>query len=490
MSDNEPRKPSNEAGSEVDELFDDANTSDQERSTSYYKNGKQTASNSKRVTRGKNDPRYWWARIFKPVNGRGELSPHYSVKVQFHGRRCAFALSTGNKAAAARRAVTLYNDIVHRGLDAVLADRRAMFRKSDDDETPPPTIGAWIEAARQVFAGKPSTFGSYARALRFIASEILATQKDRKRFSQTHAEAYRRKIDAAPISILTPEAVQAWRIGRVAKSGDNPARQKAARITCNSTVRAAKALFSKRILKFTSGVGLPDPLPFAGVEFYARESMRYHSKIDPATLLRKASQELAETDSDAFLALILAIGAGLRRGEIDRLLWKQVDFRTRLIHVEVTEVGGLKSADSAGAVPFDESLSSVLQGFRARSRTEYVLEGGSSLTTGGKPWGRHYRCQNVFERLMLWLRKNGVESRAPIHVLRKEAGSLIATQSGIFAASRFLRHADMQVTAMHYATHKERVTVNMSALLSPANVIELEKSDDKSLSSSRKTSAT
>ena len=53
---------------------------------------------------------------------------------------------------------------------------------------------------------------------------------------------------------------------------------------------------------------------------------------------------------------ILALGAGLRRGEIDRLLWRQVDTVAGIIHVEVTEAGGLKSADSHGAVHIDETL--------------------------------------------------------------------------------------------------------------------------------------
>jgi integrase len=68
------------------------------------------------------------------------------------------------------------------------------------------------------------------------------------------------------------------------------------------------------------------------------------------------------------------------------------------------------------------------------------------------------------------LRKNGVEGAKPIHTLRKEAGSIIATKAGIHAASRFLRHADIQVTSMHYADYKERVTVDMDDLLGAENV--------------------
>ena len=266
--------------------------------------------------RGKNDPRYWFARVYKFVSSRGEVSPNYAVKIQFRGKRVALTLRTSNKDAASRRAVALYNDILHRGLDAVIVERKTMFKKGDE-EAPILTIGDWIESASKVFAGKPATFRGYANAVRLIASEILAVSKNQQRFAQNHAEIYRRKIDSFSLAILTPESIQAWRISYVAKVGNNPARQRAARISCNSTLRAAKALFGRKILKFTSA-SLPEPIPFSQVEFYPRESMRYHSKIDPVALLQAASQELAESDSDAFKALILALGAGLRRGEIDR----------------------------------------------------------------------------------------------------------------------------------------------------------------------------
>jgi integrase len=468
MSARESRKSSNEAVPETSKLFDDAIIGEHERSTGHKKSGAKVATPESRRLPGKTDARFWLPRLFRKRYPDGSASPYYSMRIQFRGQRMAFSLRTTNKDAASRRAAALYNELLAHGIDTVLAKYRAQ-----EPETPQEiaTIGQWIESASKVFAGKPSTFGSYARALRFIASEILATRKDKKRFAQQHAETYRRKIDAAPISILTPESIQAWRIRYVAKAGDNPARQRAARITCNSTLRAAKALFARKVLKFTGGVVLLDPPPFAGVEFYPRESMRYHSKIDPQALLRAASEELAGSDQDAFKALILALGAGLRRGEIDRLLWRQVDVKHGLIHVEVTEASSLKSADSTGSVAIDESLASILQGFRAKSQSDFVIEEGASSADESKPWGRRYRCQGVFARLMLWLRKNGVESRAPIHTLRKEAGSIIAAQAGIFAASRFLRHADLQVTAAHYVSVKERSTVDMSSILPPKNVI-------------------
>ena len=296
------------------------------------------------------------------------------------------------------------------------------------------------------------TFGGYARALRFIASEILETPKNKRRFSRTQTKDYRRGIDAALLCILSPEDIQLWKIRYVQKAGENPARQRAARISANSALRQAKALFSRKLIKFVAGVAIPEPLPFAGVEFFPRESMRYHSRLDPSELLKAASNELIDTDPAAFKALLLALGAGLRRGEIDRLLWRQIDFNAGVIRIEATEAGGLKTDDSAGAVPIDERLVAILRGLKAKVASPYVLGEGAGVTIS-KPWGQRYRSG---DRLTQWLREHGVEGAKPIHTLRKEAGSLVATEAGIHAASRFLRHADIQITSACYADHKER----------------------------------
>ena len=409
----------------------------------------------------KADARFWFQRLFK-----WQGSPNYSIQIQFRGRRMSFSLGTGNREAAAKRAAGIYSDLLTIGIDATVAKHRAQKSQAKSDGV---TIGDWIVAAGEVFDGKPATFGGYARGLRFIASEILAVSKNKRRYGRTQAKVYRRQVDAAPLTILTPEAIQAWRIRYVKQAGENPARQRSARISCNSAIRQARAPFSRRIMKFISGVTLPDPLPFTGVEFYPRESMKYQSKLDPAGLLQSASKALSESDPGAFKALLLALGAGLRRGEIDRLLWRQIDFNAGVIHVETTEAGGLKSEDSAGDVPIDPTLASLLRGFRARAQGQFVIEEGTGFTAS-KPWGQRYRCGGVFYRLTQWLRKNGVEGSKPLHTLRKEAGSIIATKAGIHAASQFLRHADIQVTAMHYADHKERVTIDMGALLGEENV--------------------
>jgi hypothetical protein len=63
----------------------------------------------------------------------------------------------------------------------------------------------------------------------------------------------------------------------------------------------------------------------------------------------------------------------------------------------------------------------------------------------------------VFRKLIDWLLSKGVKSSRPIHELRKEIGSLIADEHGIYAASRFIRHADIRITAAIYLDKKRRI---------------------------------
>jgi hypothetical protein len=48
-------------------------------------------------------------------------------------------------------------------------------------------------------------------------------------------------------------------------------------------------------------ITLPSPLPFDGIAFEPRQSMRYRSNIDAAKLTRAAQEELASHDRPVFL---------------------------------------------------------------------------------------------------------------------------------------------------------------------------------------------
>ena len=384
----------------------------------------------------------------------------------------AFTLSTGNKHAAAKRAAVIYGELLAHGIEATLARRRAHRPEGEGVVS----IGEYLRAAQSVMAVRASSFTAYATYLRRIAGDVLGL-RSAQRAKTKQKRARRQVIENAPLSILTPEAVQAWRLAFVARAGVNGTKARSARISANSMIRLARSLFAFKVVKFLGALRLPDPLPFRGVEFFPRESMRYTSRIDAGVLMRQAREELAESDPDSFLAMLLALGAGLRRKEIDNLLWSHVDFARGRIIVEESEHGQLKTEDSRGTVDIDPRAVEILARFRAKAQGQFVIEAKRAIAgEASRPWGKRYRCLRVFDSANRWLKAHGIEGHKALHVLRKEAGALVATREGIFAASQFLRHRDIAITAAVYADKKTRTVIDMGALLDageprPGNVI-------------------
>ncbi|MCX6969698.1 MAG: tyrosine-type recombinase/integrase [Verrucomicrobia bacterium] len=419
----------------------------------------------------KNDVRFWKKRIFKPLDGRtGSESPHYSVRIAHGGVRRSVSLETGNAEAAATRARDFFQDVMRIGLAAAAEKIRPTSSAPDRIAT----IGEWIVAAQGVSDASTTTVGQYAGALRLIAGQILSVKKSKKRFApgkKGGAAEFRKMIDAASLEIFTPQAVQQWRLGYV-KRAQNPAEERSRMTSSNSLIKQARSLFGEKIVRFVPNLKLPEPKPFAGCEFYPRQSSRYFSRIDPKALLQAAHAELSEQVPPVFLAMLLALSAGLRKGEIDSLAWHQVDFDQALIRVENTAAASLKTVDSRDEVPIDPGLISILRGFRAKATGEFVIESPNE-DSGPKAWGRMYRSERVFEKLYAWLRKNGVTARKPLHELRKELGALITTEFGIYAASRILRHSDVATTARHYSDVKTRAVISMGDWLAPGNVIRM-----------------
>ncbi|HEY0792438.1 MAG TPA: hypothetical protein VGD78_15350 [Chthoniobacterales bacterium] len=80
---------------------------------------------------------------------------------------------------------------------------------------------------------------------------------------------------------------------------------------------------------------------------------------------------------------------------------------------------------------------------------------------------------SLFEDLIAWLRRKGVNATNPLHALRKEFGSQINAQHRLYAAKEALRHADIQTTAAHCLDRKQRTTSGLGRLLLPSKVVDL-----------------
>ena len=165
---------------------------------------------------------------------------------------------------------------------------------------------------------------------------------------------------------------------------------------------------------------------------------------------------------------------GLRRKEIDLLEWDSFLWDIGVVRVQLTQHFEAKTEDSLGDVAVDSELLELFRGCRAQATGAFVIESNNQPKSGISYL--HYRCQEVFDQLITWLRQNGVKGNKPLHTLRKEFGSQVCALHGVHAASRQLRHADIAITNMFYTDARKRALTGLGHLLkSDDNVVLLPK---------------
>jgi hypothetical protein len=118
-------------------------------------------------------------------------------------------------------------------------------------------------------------------------------------------QAWREKVEAVELASLTPAKVQQWKLNFVNRAGSDPVKQRAARISANTFLRRAKSLFAPNMIKHLDAARIPTPMPFDGVDFYKRVSIRYHGDFDVLKLIGQAKAELSETEPEQFKIFLL-----------------------------------------------------------------------------------------------------------------------------------------------------------------------------------------
>ena len=392
----------------------------------------------------KTDVRYWEQKVAFQT----PASRTYSVQIQHANQRAWIGLATANKTQAAFEARKIYLELKANGWQETIARRR----KPDAPKRIGTTISDYVDAVRNNTALFPKTIESYNQALRRIAADV-------------HKLASARKAHGVKLSTLTSEKIEAWRIDFVRRKSVNPLAEKSARVSANSFIMRARALFSKDVVARIKGfVEVPEPLPFAGVKAEGVRAPRYRSTFDIVQLLESACAELADAHPEQFKIFLLAAMAGLRRHEIDLLPWSAFRFDESVIRIEATEFFRPKSESSEGDVLVDPELMEVFRGYHARATGEFVIESDGEPNPGALC--DHYRCSDHFHELIKWLRAHGLRSaRKPLHTLRKEFGSQINARYGLTAAQEQLRHANVAVTASHYIENKTPRVLGFGHLL-------------------------
>jgi integrase len=396
-------------------------------------------------------------------------SEFYVVRIGFGGRRTTFPLGTNNKAAAATRARDIYNAIQANGWEAA---NRAF--KKEHRRSCPTTVGELVCEAQKHLLVRPLSFGGYARSFRKIVSDIFKCEGvgSKNDYASGGRDRWLKRVDAIRLEKISPELIKEWRSTFLDHASGDQKAIRSARISASSFIRQAKALFAPDVLKHLEGV----QSPFVGVPALERVPTRYRSQIqDLEKLISDACRELHTDGDECLKVFLLATLAGLRRSEIDLLEWSAFDFNRNVLRIEATKYFEGKSEGSLGDIALDRELSELFRSFKATASGPFVIH--STLAPKLGTAYSYYRCKQTFSELGQWLRSKGVTGRSPIHTLRKEFGSMMAQQFGIFVASRALRHSSVAVTESHYVTQKRTSSVGLGHLLkTPDNIVKFESS--------------
>ena len=181
-----------------------------------------------------------------------------------------------------------------------------------------------------------------------------------------------------------------------------------------------------------------------------------------------AVSECPDGDADAsrfeqWKILYLALVAGLRYNEIDKLRVQDISAAAGRISIRTHETFQPKTTASEGDVLVSAAAGEVLAGMLKRTIGPWFVKSGISKQSPS------YRAGLYHDALVRWLRKyeeRGIRPLAdvpkPLHELRKEAGTLVNNQHGLNEAKNFLRHSSIATTAAYYVGSKGNITTGLS----------------------------
>lgn len=425
---------------------------------------------------GKSQVDYWTPRLTKRSydwEGKTVEIPDWQVRIAHLGRREWFNTATSNKTAAAEKARKIYLSLISKGWQLTLQEFKPDMQVSKDGAT----VGEFLDQVKAVSGLKPVTYEIYAKKFRSLVAGVFNIDGGKAKHDYVNGghKAWLEKVHSVKLERLTPDRVNDWKVRQLKAASKNPLKLKHASVTLRSILLSSKALFSPNIRNHLT-LRLPAPLPFEGVTLPEAGKSRYKSEIDPSVLLIAAKRELADgiqgedepinPQPELFKIALLALGAGLRRDEIDKLQWKQILWQKNAIRVEITEHGSTKSAESEADVDVDPGLLAILKTYLPKpgKGSPFVIESSVEARPQSIK-NHHYRCNRSFKQLVAWLRGKGLKSRNALHALRKEFGSQICAQAGIFAASVALRHSSINLTREYYLDKKQPAFLSVTKLM-------------------------
>lgn len=247
-----------------------------------------------------------------------------------------------------------------------------------------------------------------------------------------------------PINIVTAKMAMDFQRLMVPGDIEDEEEEITAKISCDSFLRGAKAMFSKEAMKLYAAsdtLTIPDMTDFLAVSLF---NARKYFEL-PATSVIKAvfrdAPALKRHDLNAYRAFLLCAQVGLRKTEAANLKMEWLnDDEAPTVHIH--EDGAFRPKHGHGRrviiPPWVRDEMEDLQ-----SASPYFLDGRDSERTDA-----------VFDRLNAWLRDRGITATKPTHELRKLWFSQKVKLEGLTAAAQQGGHRDPKVTTSFYADNQ------------------------------------
>ena len=205
-------------------------------------------------------------------------------------------------------------------------------------------------------------------------------------------------------------------------------------------IKKAASVFKERALAYYKKRGYPVSNPFKDVQIPRQNLERYKPLDEKRRRKIWEGEGLLENQK---MIIRLALGPGLRAGEIKmaRPEW----LTSNSLEIPSEEDGWRPKGRRGRSVSLGEKSIAMLRSMRGGSDSPFLVPGNGA--------GLNDRLKSEMTLVIQWLHNAGIKERKALHSLRKEAGSLMATNhpQGLFAAKEFLGHSSVRVTEQYYA---------------------------------------
>ncbi len=300
------------------------------------------------------------------------------------------------------------------------------------DDVATPTIAQVIQIYLTYGSAKFSTRQRNAWCLRRLLRAGLKTKEE----------------DQLPCTVLNDVLIRHY--ARAYCEGIAPEKLTSRKRGANSATLQARSVFSNLSIYRDAGLTLPDLKKFLEEPVFPRVGKTDYA-APPDSLIQKtfaALLDLKTTDQNAYLAICLACGAGLRKGEI--ALVRRNSFVQRNGRTFIADTIQTKN-NSPLDVPILEDWYQRILAVVPETSPEFLLSGTLNQ-----------RTQETFRRVGEWMRELGWKTQKTIHEFRAYVGSKVCDKHGIQVASQFLRHADISTTQRKYMRYVTMQNVDVT----------------------------